>query len=113
APPLPSERVTICRSMWTGVGAIDAFAPIGYGQRIALFAGAGIGKSTLVRRILMSVPVHARVFALVGERGREARETIDALRTSSAWPSTTVVCAPAGTPALERIAALHTATAQA
>ena len=99
--------------MRTGVGAIDAFATIGFGQRIALFAGAGVGKSTLVRRILSAAPVHARVLALVGERGREARETIDALRSSAVWTSTTIVCAPAGSPALERVAALHTATAQA
>ncbi|HKW45463.1 MAG TPA: hypothetical protein VJN22_07385 [Candidatus Eremiobacteraceae bacterium] len=112
-PPLPSQRGVICRSMRTTVGAIDAFAPIGFGQRIALFAGAGVGKSTLVRRILTAAPVHARVFALVGERGREARESIDALRNSRTWPSTSVVCAPAGTSALERVAALHTATAQA
>jgi len=113
APPLPADRGFIRRPMRTGVNAIDAFATIGFGQRIALFSGAGVGKSTIVRRILRSAPVHARVLALVGERGREARETIDVLRTSAAWAWTTVVCAPAGAPALERVAALHTATAQA
>jgi FliI/YscN family ATPase len=113
APPPQADRGIIRRQMLTGVDAIDAFATIGFGQRIALFSGAGVGKSTIVRRILRSAPVHARVLALVGERGREARETIDALRGSAAWSSTTVVCAPAGAPALERFAALHTATAQA
>jgi FliI/YscN family ATPase len=113
APPAPEDRGIIRRAMPTGVGAIDAFAAIGYGQRIALFAGAGVGKSTLVRRILAGAHVDARVLALVGERGREARETIEALQGSAAWRSTTVVCAPAGSPALERVAALHTATAQA
>jgi FliI/YscN family ATPase len=113
APPTPEERGIICRPMPTGVGAIDAFATIGYGQRIALFAGAGVGKSTLVRRILGAARVDARVLALVGERGREARETIDALQGSAVWRSTTVVCAPAGSPALERVSALQTATAQA
>jgi len=112
-PPSTADRGVIRRPMRTGVAAIDAFATIGFGQRIALFAGAGVGKSTLVRRILMAAPVHARVLALVGERGREAREAIDALQSSPVWRSTTVVCAPAGAPALERIAALHTATAQA
>jgi FliI/YscN family ATPase len=113
APPAPRDRGVIRRPMRTGVAAIDALATIGFGQRIALFAGAGGGKSTLVRRILMAAPVHARVLALVGERGREARESIEALQASAVWRSTTVVCAPAGAPALERIAALHTATAQA
>jgi len=112
-PPPPADRGVIRRPMRTGVAAIDAFATIGFGQRIALFSGAGVGKSTIVRRIVRSAPVHARVLALVGERGREARETIDALRESTAWASTTVVCAPAGAPALERVAALHTATSQA
>jgi FliI/YscN family ATPase len=111
--PLPADRGVIRRPLRTGVAAIDAFATIGFGQRIALFAGAGVGKSTLVRRVLMAAPVQARVLALVGERGREARESIEALQASAVWRSTTVVCAPAGAPALERIAALHTATAQA
>jgi FliI/YscN family ATPase len=112
-PPPHADRAVIRRQLWTGVSAIDAFVTIGCGQRIALFSGAGVGKSTIVRRILSSAPVHARVLALVGERGREVRETIDALRASDAWKTTTVVSAPAGAPALERIAALHTATAQA
>ncbi|HEY7980662.1 MAG TPA: EscN/YscN/HrcN family type III secretion system ATPase [Candidatus Eremiobacteraceae bacterium] len=113
APPAPAERSIISRVMPTGVSAIDAFATIGFGQRIALFAGAGVGKSTLVRRILTAAPADARVLALVGERGREARETIEALQRSDVWRSTTVVCAPAGSPALERVWALQTATAQA
>jgi FliI/YscN family ATPase len=112
-PPAPEDRGIIRRVMPTGVGAIDTFAAIGFGQRIALFAGAGVGKSTLVRRIFAAAPVDARVLALVGERGREARETIEALQGSAVRRSTTVVCAPAGSPALERVAALQTATAQA
>ena len=115
APPPPSarDRVAIERPLLTGIPAIDLFATLGYGQRIALFAGAGVGKSSLVRRIVAHARVDARVVALIGERGREARETADALRTTRAWPATTIVCSPAGSPALERVAALHTATAQA
>jgi FliI/YscN family ATPase len=112
-PPSTRDRIAIERTLRTGVAAIDLFATLGYGQRIALFAGAGVGKSSLLRRIVTSARVHARVVALVGERGREARETVDALRATRAWPTTTVICAPAGSPALERVAALHTATAQA
>jgi FliI/YscN family ATPase len=108
-----SDRVAIERTLCTGVAAIDLFATLGYGQRIALFAGAGVGKTSLLRRIVSCARVDARVVALVGERGREVRETVDALRTTRAWPTTTVVCAPAGSPAQERVAALHTATAQA
>jgi FliI/YscN family ATPase len=113
-PPLSTrDRIAIERPLQTGVAAIDLFATLGYGQRIALFAGAGVGKTSLLRRIVSRARVDARVVALVGERGREARETVDALRTTRAWPTTTVICAPAGSPALERVAALHTATAQA
>ncbi|HLJ84575.1 MAG TPA: hypothetical protein VKT51_10420 [Candidatus Eremiobacteraceae bacterium] len=115
APPPPSarDRVAIDRTLQTGIAAIDLFATLGYGQRIALFAGAGVGKSSLLRRIVAHARVDARVVALIGERGREARETADALRATRAWPTTTIVCAPAGSPAPERVAALHTATAQA
>jgi ATP synthase in type III secretion protein N len=115
APPPPStrDRIAIERTLLTGIAAIDLFATLGYGQRIALFAGAGVGKSSLLRRIVTHARVDARVVALIGERGREARETADALRATHAWPTATVVCAPAGSPAVERVAALHTATAQA
>src|ERR1700733_12608037 len=90
-PPSPADRGHIRRPMRTGVAAIDAFATIGFGPRLALFSGAGVGKSAIVRRIVTSAPVHARVLALVGERGREARETIDALRSSASWATTSVV----------------------
>jgi len=113
APPQPADRGSIRRPIRTGVSAIDAFITLGYGQRVALFAGAGVGKSALLRRIVAGATFDARVVALVGERGREARETVDALRATPVWSSTTVVCAPAGSPPLERIAALHTATAHA
>jgi flagellum-specific ATP synthase len=107
------DRAPITVPLWTRVPAIDAFATIGRGQRVALFAGAGVGKTALVRRIVEHARVDARVIALVGERGREAAEIHDAFRAGSCWPSTTVVCATSETPAIERIAAARTATAQA
>ncbi len=112
-PPSPHDRIAIHRRLSTGIAAIDAFATLGYGQRVGLFAAAGAGKSTLLRRIVSGARVDARVVALVGERGREACETVDALRATPAWESTSVICAAAGSPALERISALYTATAQA
>jgi flagellum-specific ATP synthase len=108
-----SERVPITRALRTGIAAIDAFAMLGSGQRIALFAGAGVGKTTLLHRIVERCDVDARVVALVGERGREATETIAKFRRSSEWNSTTVVCATAEAPPSERLAAARTATAQA
>ena len=109
----PSERVVIERALYTGVAAIDAFATLGYGQRIALFAGAGVGKTSLLRRIVESAAVDARVIALVGERGREAAELIGSLRADPRRSTTTVVCATADAPALERLAAIRTATLHA
>ncbi|HEY7992680.1 MAG TPA: EscN/YscN/HrcN family type III secretion system ATPase [Candidatus Eremiobacteraceae bacterium] len=108
-----SERVAIERALHTGVAAIDAFATLGYGQRIALFAGAGVGKTSLLRRIVENAVVDARVIALVGERGREAAELIESLRTDPRRKTTTVVCATADAPALERLAAIRTATLHA
>lgn len=109
----PLGRVAIDRALHTGVAAIDAFVTLGYGQRIALFAGAGVGKTSLLRRIVQNAAVDARVIALVGERGREAAELIEALRADPRRSTTTVVCATADAPALERLAAIRTATLHA
>lgn len=108
-----ARRRPIVRPLHTGVPAIDAFATLGYGQRIALFAGPGIGKTTLLRRIVDTAAVDARVIALVGERGREAAELIESLRRDRRRSSTTVVCATADAPPLERLAALRTASSHA
>jgi flagellum-specific ATP synthase len=112
--PVPlDDRARVSRFMRTGVAAVDAFASLGYGQRVALLAGAGVGKTKLLERIVDSAHVDARVLALVGERGREAAELIAQLRAGVEWKSTTVVCATAAAPAVERLAAARTATAQA
>jgi flagellum-specific ATP synthase len=112
--PIPNHaRAPIRRPLLTGVSAIDAFAAIGHGQRIALFAGAGVGKTALLRRIVDSARVDARVVALVGERGREAAEIVDAIECGDRWSTTTVVCATSERPPIERVAAAKTATAHA
>jgi flagellum-specific ATP synthase len=108
-----TERIPIDRPLRTGVCAIDAFATIGYGQRIALFAGAGVGKTTLLRRIVDSAAVDARVVALVGERGREAAETLARFSRDQRRASTTIVYSTADAPPIERLFAARTATAHA
>jgi flagellum-specific ATP synthase len=114
AAPIPlDDRVRVRKALRTGVASIDAFVPIGLGQRVALFAGAGVGKTALLRRIVDAAHVDARVIALVGERGREAAEIVSAFRSTDRWKTTTVVCATAETSAAERLAAAKTATAQA
>src|SRR5579864_4765462 len=113
-PPLPLlERGAIERPLRTGDSAVDAFVTLGRGQRVGLFAGAGIGKTTLLRRIVNGSAADARVVALVGERGREAAEIVAEFGRSERFQTTTVVCATAEAPPLERIAAAQTATAQA
>ncbi|HME80656.1 MAG TPA: EscN/YscN/HrcN family type III secretion system ATPase [Candidatus Eremiobacteraceae bacterium] len=109
----PASRVPIERVLHTGVAAIDAFATLGHGQRVALAAGAGVGKTTLLRRIVENADVDARVVALVGERGRELEETVRRLRASPSWSSTSLYCATSETGALERFTAARSASAQA
>ncbi|MDQ6779662.1 MAG: EscN/YscN/HrcN family type III secretion system ATPase [Candidatus Eremiobacteraeota bacterium] len=108
-----AQRAPVTRPLHTGVAAIDAFCTLGKGQRVGLFAGAGVGKSTLLRQIADGVECQAHVLALIGERAREANETIDAMRASDRWRQTTIVCATAGAPAADRLAAMQSALAQA
>jgi FliI/YscN family ATPase len=107
------ERRPVHRVLATGIPAIDALCTLGIGQRVALFSGAGVGKSTLLRQIAERTKIDAHVVALIGERGREAAETVARLRESSVWPRTTVVCATAEASPRERFAAARTAIAQA
>ena len=76
APPSPMERRLIDTPLPTGVRAIDAFLTLGKGQRIGIFAGSGVGKSTLLSMIARRAQADVNVIALIGERGREVREFI-------------------------------------
>jgi flagellum-specific ATP synthase len=75
--PSPFERHSIERPVTTGVRAIDGLLTLGRGQRIALMAGSGVGKSTLMGMIAKNVDVDVSVICLVGERGREVQEFVD------------------------------------
>src|SRR5512146_621752 len=76
-PPSPLERERIYRPLETGVRAIDGFLTIGRGQRVGIFAGSGVGKSTLLGMIARQASADVNVIALLGERGREVREFLD------------------------------------
>lgn len=76
-PPDPLRRGRITQPMPVGVRAIDAFLTCGKGQRIGVFSGAGVGKSMLLGQIARSSSADVNVVALIGERGREAREFIE------------------------------------
>ncbi|HCJ12456.1 MAG: EscN/YscN/HrcN family type III secretion system ATPase [Verrucomicrobia bacterium GWF2_51_19] len=75
--PNPMTRGRIEKAFETGVKAIDTFNPLGCGQRMGIFAGSGVGKSTLLGMIARGAEADINVIALVGERGRELREFIE------------------------------------
>ncbi|GIV59771.1 FliI/YscN family ATPase [Rhodocaloribacter litoris] len=75
-PPSPLERRMITEPLRTGIRAIDAFLTLGKGQRIGIFAGSGVGKSTLLGMIARRAQADVNVIALIGERGREVQEFI-------------------------------------
>jgi len=113
APPLALEREPIREIMVTGVRAIDALSPIGRGQRMGLFSGAGVGKSTLLGAIARGAVVDAVVVAMVGERGREVREFLEKSLSEETRKRSIVVVATSDATALERLRAAQTATALA
>ena len=75
-PPSPMERQLISKPLYTGIRAIDAFLTLGKGQRIGIFSGSGVGKSTLLGMIARTAKADVNVIGLIGERGREVQEFI-------------------------------------
>ncbi len=108
-PPLARRRVE--RALPLGVRAIDALATIGEGQRIGVFAGAGVGKSTLLGQIARSARADLSVICLVGERGREVREFVEDALGPEGLARSVVVAATSDAPPLVRLKAAHVATA--
>jgi len=107
----PLARPPIDRVLPSGVRALDAFATLGCGQRIGLFAVAGGGKTTLQRMLARHCAADVIVLALVGERGRELNETLHALDRAKSREHMVCVVSTADRPALERARACFTATA--
>jgi flagellum-specific ATP synthase len=112
-PPNALHRRVIHRRMATGVRAIDGMLTIGEGQRMGIFSGSGVGKSTLMGMVARNCTADVNVIALVGERGREVREFIENDLGEEGLRRSVVVCATSETPALVRIKAAFTATAVA
>ncbi len=110
SPPNPIKRKMIKTPLPVGVRAIDAFLTIGKGQRIGIFSGSGVGKSTLMGMIARNAKSDVNVICLVGERGREVREFIERDLRSGIKRSVVVV-ATSDKPALVRVKAIFTATA--
>lgn len=110
APPDPLERPRITERVSLGVRALDALVPCGVGQRLGIFAGSGVGKSSLLGMIARSTSAEVNVICLVGERGREVREFIERDLGPEGMARSVVVVATSDQPALVRIKAAFTAT---
>jgi type III secretion protein N (ATPase) len=110
APPA-HERPRLTRLLTTGVNAIDALCSVAEGQRLGVFAAAGVGKTSLLARIAQHAQVDLIVVCLIGERGRELNEFLEDALRGEARARSVVVCATSDAPALERMKSAHTATA--
>ena len=110
-PPDPLKRKRITEILPTGVRAIDGFLTVGVGQRIGIFAGSGVGKSTTLGMIAREAEADINVISLIGERGREVLEFIEKDLGPEGMKRSVVVCATSDKPALIRIKGALTATA--
>ncbi|MCL6442031.1 MAG: FliI/YscN family ATPase [Alicyclobacillus sp.] len=110
-PPNPMRRQRIERQIQTGVRAIDGLLAVGAGQRMGIFAGSGVGKSTLLSMIARNTSADVNVIALIGERGREVREFLEADLGDAGLNRSVVVVATSDQPALIRLKAAFVATA--
>ena len=109
-PPNPLTRPPIDERLEVGVKAIDGMLTVGNGQRVGIFAGSGVGKSTLLGMIARNTQADLNVIALIGERGREVREFIERDLGSEGLKRSIVVAATSDQPALMRIKGAFTAT---
>jgi len=107
--PPPARRPRISKIFQTGIRAIDGFATCGIGQRLGLFAGSGVGKSTLLGMICRYAVADINVIALIGERGREVLEFVEKDLGKEALKRSVIIVATSDQPALVRIKAAFTA----
>ncbi len=110
-PPHPLDREPIAEALGSGVRAIDGLLTLGRGQRVGIFAGSGVGKSTLLGMLARGAAADVTVIALIGERGREVRDFIEHDLGPQALQNCVVVVSTSDNPAAMRISAARTATA--
>lgn len=103
APPHPLKRQRIREVFHTGIRAMDSFTPCGRGQRLGIFAGSGVGKSTLLGMIASRAEADVNVIALIGERGREVREFLENDLDEIGRRKSVVIVATSNQPALVRL----------
>lgn len=109
--PDPMKRMRIAEPLPIGIRAIDGLLTVGLGQRIGLFAGSGVGKSTLMGQIARFCEAEVVVCCLVGERGREVRDFIEESLGDEGLRKSVVVVATSNMPSLVRLKSAYTATA--
>ena len=112
-PPNPLGRALIADPFSTGIKALDAFVPMGSGQRMGIFAGSGVGKSILLGMIARGSEADVNVISLVGERGRELREFVEKDLGPEGMKKSVIVVSTSDQPAPMRIRASILATALA
>lgn len=109
--PHPLARPVIEKTLKIGIRAIDGLLTVGEGQRVGLFAGSGVGKSTLMGQIAKGAAADVNVICLVGERGREVRDFVENVLGPEGLAKSVVVCATSDQPSLVRLKSAFVATA--
>ncbi|MCL1928473.1 MAG: FliI/YscN family ATPase [Treponema sp.] len=110
-PPDPLKRRRVTQRIITGVRAIDGLLSVGRGQRMGIFSGSGVGKSTLLGMIARNTNADINVVALIGERGREVNDFIANDLGPEGMKKTVMVVSPSNSPPLARLRGAYTATA--
>lgn len=113
SPPDPMTRLPVNRRITTGVRSIDSLLTVGCGQRLGIFAGSGVGKSTIVSMIARNTNADINVIALIGERGREVLDFIKRDLGEEGLKRSVVVIATSDQPSICRLRAAYVATAVA
>jgi flagellum-specific ATP synthase len=113
SPPDPLKRRRVTRRIATGIRVIDGLLSVGRGQRLGIFAGSGVGKSTLLGMIARNTNADVNVVALIGERGREVNDFIANDLGPEGLAKTVLVVSPSNSPPLARLRGAYTATAVA
>ncbi|MFM0152084.1 type III secretion system ATPase SctN [Paraburkholderia sediminicola] len=111
APPNAMSRPLLDRPLDTGVRVVDGMLTLGEGQRVGIFAPAGVGKSTLMGMFARGTACDLNVIALIGERGREVREFVEQILGPEGMARSIVVCATSDRSSIERVKAAYAATA--
>jgi len=113
SPPDPLKRKRVTERITTGVRAIDGLLAVGKGQRLGIFAGSGVGKSTLLGMIARNTSADVNVVALIGERGREVNDFIENDLGKEGLSRSVLIVTPSNSPPLARLRGAYVATAVA